>query len=79
MFKMRIKTENVKMGSVSVITRKRKGKFIEIDLTVTVVIKILRGACTTAFPWFLRVSHTHVKMPNTINWSFGTVSSRLLE
>jgi hypothetical protein len=64
MFKVGIKTENVKTGSVSIVTKKRIGKFTEIDLTVTVVIDIWGDACTTVFPWFL---HTHVKTPNTIN------------
>jgi hypothetical protein len=64
MFKIRFKRENVKTGSVSIITKKRMGKFTEIDLTVTVVIDIWREACTAAFPWFL---HTHMKSPNNIS------------
>jgi len=43
MFNTRIKTENVKTASVSIITKNRMGKFTEIDLTVTIVIDIWRG------------------------------------
>jgi len=49
MFKMGIKTENVKMGSVSVITKKRMGKLTAIDLTVTIVIDMWREALQLLF------------------------------